>query len=142
MRCPAALAFCVTPSSPNQAPTFVSDECWRSPFGFLDGDDEESEESKTQETQYLSGKETEHSTKTSSKSSPNDLNARAAQEFRLALVLLHEKTLGAESKWAPYLAHLPVKYDLLSSWSDAQLEEVISLGISQIRRHRPFTAPT
>ena len=38
--------------------------------------------------------------------------------------MLHERSLGAASRWAPYLAHLPVSYDLLSCWTDAQLGEL------------------
>ena len=45
-------------------------------------------------------------------------------EFRAALVLLRERSLGAASRWAPYLAHLPASYDLLSCWTDAQLREL------------------
>ena len=38
--------------------------------------------------------------------------------------MLHERSLGAASRWAPSLAHLPVSYDLLSCWTDAQLGEL------------------
>jgi hypothetical protein len=99
VRCPANLAFAVPPGAPNPFPGFVPDETWSRPnLGSPAGDAESNDEA--------------HDSR------------RQAQEFRAALVLLHEKSLGAASRWAPYLAHLPTKYDLLSCWTDAQLSEL------------------
>ena len=100
VRCPANLAFAVPPGAPNPFPGFVPDETWSRPnLGSPAGDAE-------------SGDLPAHDSR------------RQAQEFRAALVLLHERSLGAASRWAPYLAHLPTKYDLLSCWTDAQLSEL------------------
>jgi hypothetical protein len=99
VRCPANLAFAVPPGAPNPFPGFVPDETWSRPnLGSPAGDAESNDEA--------------HDSR------------RQAQEFRAALVLLHERSLGAASRWAPYLAHLPTKYDLLSCWTDAQLSEL------------------
>ncbi len=112
VRCPAHLAFAVPPDSANPLPDFVPDEQWRSP-SFLASSDDKSEKDKTQDV---------------------DLNARTAQEFRLALVLLHEKSLGVSSPWAPYLNHLPVRYDLLSSWSDNELDALRDCDLAEKAR--------
>ena len=99
VRCPANLAFAVPPGAPNPFPGFVPDETWSRPnLGSPAGD-------------------------AASSDAAHD-SRRQAQEFRAALVLLHERSLGAASRWAPYLAHLPTKYDLLSCWTDAQLSEL------------------
>ena len=46
------------------------------------------------------------------------------EDFRMALVLLRERSLGDDSAWAPYIAQLPAGYDLLGCWTDDQLEEL------------------
>jgi len=107
VRCPANLAFAVPPGAPNPFPAFVPDETWSRPDiepPAVDGAARALDEGADTRTFHENG--------------------RLAQEFRAALVLLHERSLGAASRWAPYLAHLPASYDLLSCWTDEQLGEL------------------
>ncbi|KAL8521758.1 hypothetical protein ACS0TY_012053 [Phlomoides rotata] len=45
---------------------------------------------------------------------------------KVALLILHEKKLGQDSEWAPYISRLPLPNDMHSSvfWSDEELEMI------------------
>ncbi|KAL8536895.1 hypothetical protein ACS0TY_012174 [Phlomoides rotata] len=45
---------------------------------------------------------------------------------KVALLILHEKELGQDSEWAPYISRLPLPHDVHSSvfWSDEELEMI------------------
>ena len=107
VRCPANLAFAVPPGAPNPFPAFVPDETWSRP-----------------DIEPPAGDGAARALDEGADTRTFHENGRLAQEFRAALVLLHERSLGAASRWAPYLAHLPASYDLLSCWTDEQLGEL------------------
>ena len=85
VRCPANLAFAVPPGAPNPFPAFVPDETWSRPDiepPAVDGAARALDEGADTRTFHENG--------------------RLAQEFRAALVLLHERSLGAShaaSEW-------------------------------------------
>ena len=90
VRCPANLAFAVPPGAPNPFPAFVPDETWSRP-----------------DIEPPAGDGAARALDEGADARTFHENGRLAQEFRAALVLLHERSLGAASRWAPYLAHLP-----------------------------------
>ena len=107
VRCPANLAFAVPPAPPNPFPAFVPDETWSRP-------DIEPPAGDGAARALDEGADTQRSTKTA------DWRRSSARRVRLAPRAL----AGAASRWAPYLAHLPASYDLLSCWTDEQLGEL------------------
>jgi len=132
VRCPAKLAFAVPPNAPNPIPDYVSDEVWangptsdasEAPPAPGRSDPADAAAEAVFETKKSAFDASEK--KSNRRSGRRDhSNSRQAQEFRAALLLLHERSLGNASQWAPYLSQLPVSYDLLSSWTDAQLSEL------------------
>lgn len=66
------------------------------------------------------------STKATQKFGPLTAKLRTGQYGMLALLLLSEKALGDSSKYATYVNSLPTKAPGILSWSDAQIQELIS----------------
>jgi N-lysine methyltransferase SETD6 len=62
-------------------------------------------------------------------------NKRRTHWFKQILVLLYERALGAESKWAPYVAILPQEFDTPIFWTADELAELQACDVvNQIGR--------
>lgn len=60
-------------------------------------------------------------------------------QYQLALVLLHEQALGAQSKWAPYIAMLPQELDTTLYFSEDEMEELKGsnvIALTEARRQQ------